>query len=237
MISTFRSPRSSRRLTALVLTGLACCLAFTAGAADKKAKKARPPHPNTAKWQDLFKSDLSNAIGAEHWKVEDGVLVAKHHNTIWTKESYGDFILDLEFKVAKESNSGVFLRAGDIKKVLSALEIQVHDSADGTKYGMVGAIYDAIPPSKKMQKPVGQWNRYTITCKGSKVRLVFNGETVINADLNDWPEKGKNPDGTPNKFPKALKDFSRKGPIGFQGLHGKAQAPVWYRNLKIKPLK
>jgi hypothetical protein len=44
-------------------------------------------------------------------------------------------------------------------------------------------------------------------------------------DLNDWPEKGKNPDGTPNKFPQALKDFARSGPIGLQGLHGKAQAP------------
>jgi len=59
---------------------------------------------------------------------------------------------------------------------------------------------------------------------------------VINADLNDWKEVKKNPDGTPNKFPVALKDFARKGAIGFQGLHGKAAAPVWYRNLKIKVL-
>ena len=36
---------------------------------------------------------------------------------------------------------------------------------------------------------------------------------------------------------KALKDFSRNGPIGLQGLHGKAQAPVWYRNIRIKELK
>ncbi|MCD6050271.1 MAG: hypothetical protein K0Q55_1674, partial [Verrucomicrobia bacterium] len=31
--------------------------------------------------------------------------------------------------------------------------------------------------------------------------------------------------------------FARKGPIGFQGLHGKAMAPVWYRNVKIKSLE
>ena len=53
---------------------------------------------------------------------------------------------------------------------------------------------------------------------------------------NDWKEVKKNPDGTPNKFPVALKDYARKGPIGFQGLHGKAAAPVWYRNIKIKAL-
>jgi len=44
--------------------------------------------------------------------MEQGVLSAKDHGTIWTKESYADFILDLEFKVAKSANSGVFLRAG-----------------------------------------------------------------------------------------------------------------------------
>lgn len=193
-------------------------------------------HPDSTGWQNLFATDLSNAIAPGKWSFNNGELVAGDHDTLWTKDSYGNFILDLEFKVAKESNSGVFLRSGDIKNVLAALEIQVHDSADGSKYGMVGAIYDAMPPTKSMAKPVGEWNRFTITCKDSLVTVVFNGEEVIHADLNDWPEKGKNPDGTPNKFPVALKDFARKGPIGLQGLHGKAQAPVWYRNLKIKVL-
>jgi hypothetical protein len=83
---------------------------------------------------------------------------------------------------------------------------------------------------------VGEWNRFTITCNDSKVSLIFNGEEVYNVDLNDWSEPKKNPDGTPNKFATALKDFSRKGPIGFQGIHGKEEALVWYRNLKIKVL-
>lgn len=193
-------------------------------------------HPDTTGWKDLFATDLSNAVDAHKWAFANGELVAGDHETLWTKESYGDFILDLEFKVAKESNSGVFLRSGDIKNVLKALEIQVHDSADGSKYGMVAAIYDAMPPSKPMSKPVGEWNHFTITCKGPEVSVVFNGEEVIKANLDNWPEKGKNPDGTPNKFPIALKDYARSGPIGLQGLHGKAQAPVWYRNLKIKAL-
>lgn len=193
--------------------------------------------PDTSGWKDLFAADLSNAVDASGWQFDGKELVAKNHDTIWTKDSYGDFILDLEFKVAKESNSGVFLRSGDIKNVLAALEIQVHESADGSKYGMLGAIYDAMPPVKNAAKPVGEWNRYTITCKGPQVTVVLNGETIINANLDNWPETGKNPDGTPNKFKKALKDFARSGPIGLQGLHGKAQAPVWYRNLKIKTLQ
>ena len=194
-------------------------------------------HPDTTGWKDLFVADLSNTVDPAGWVFEGKELVAKTHDTLWTKDSYGDFILDLEFKVIAESNSGVFLRSGNIKNVLSAIEIQVHDSADGSKYGMVAAIYDAMPPSKSMAKPVGEWNHFTITCKGPLVSVVFNGEEVINANLDHWPEVKKNPDGTPNKFPVALKDFARKGPIGLQGLHGKAQAPVWYRNVKIKVIK
>ncbi len=145
-------------------------------------------HPDTTGWKDVFAADLSNTVAPGGWVLTDGVLVAKDHETLWTKDSYGDFILDLEYKVEKESNSGVFLRSGDMKNVLAALEIQVHESADGSKYGMVGAIYDACPPSKSMAKPVGEWNHMTITCQGPNVSVVFNGEEVIHANLDNWPE-------------------------------------------------
>lgn len=211
---------------------LLCCAAASRLTAAPKA------HPDTTGWANVFAADFSDAqTKPGDWVFENGVLVARDHNTIWTIKSYGNFVLDLEFKVAKESNSGVFLRSGDIKSVLAALEIQVHEREDGAHYGMVGAIYNAQPPSKSMAKPVGEWNRFTLICRDSHVSLIFNGEEVWNVDLNNWTEPKKNPDGTPNKFAKALKDFSRNGPLGLQGLHGKAQAPVWYRNIKIKELK
>lgn len=191
-------------------------------------------HPDTALWPELFAADLSDAVTrAGDWVWENGALVAKNHNTIWTTKSYANFVLDLEFKVAPESNSGVFLRSGNIKDSLAALEIQVHENADGALYGMVGAIYNAQPPARPMARPIGAWNRFTITCRDHRVALIFNGDEVFDVDLNDWKEPRKNPDGTPNKFAKALKDFSRNGPLGFQGLHGKAQSPVWYRNIRI----
>ena len=222
----------TRKVFLTAALGLFCVASVASLSAAPKA------HPDTKGWPELFAADLSNAdTKAGDWVVENGVLVAKNHETIWTKKSYSNFVLDLEFKVAKESNSGVFLRSGNIKDVLAALEIQVHENQDGAHYGMVGAIYNAQPPAKEMAKPVGEWNHYTITCQDSHVSLIFNGEEVWNVDLNNWKEPKKNPDGTPNKFAKALKDFSRNGPIGLQGLHGKAQAPVWYRNIRIKELK
>lgn len=195
-------------------------------------------HPDTSGWESLFEPDLSNAVfEPQGWVLEDGILQAKDHGTIWTRESYGDFILDLEFKVGKDANSGVFLRTGDINDVLTAIEVQIHETTDGSPRGMAGAIYDVKAPSRDVARPAGEWNRYTITCKGSLINVVFNGVQVINMDLNDWTEPHKNPDGTRNKFSTALKDYARSGPIGFQGIHGEAGQPVYFRNVKIKVLE
>ena len=68
--------------------------------------------------------------------------------------------------------------------------------------------------------------------QGSKIQVVLNGEPVIGMDLDQWTQAGQNPDGTPNKFKTAYKDMARCGRIGFQD-HG---SPVWYRNVRIRPL-
>ncbi|MHC4062648.1 MAG: 3-keto-disaccharide hydrolase [Planctomycetota bacterium] len=83
-----------------------------------------------------------------------------------------------------------------------------------------------------MVKPPGEWNRCTVICKANKIYVVMNGEPIIDMDLNLWTEPGKNPDETKNKYKNAFKDRPRVGHIGFQD-HGH---PVWYRNIKIRPL-
>jgi sugar phosphate isomerase/epimerase len=187
-------------------------------------------------WIDLFKEDLSNAVyNPGSWECKDGLLSAQGDGDIWTRDKYGDFILDLEFKLAEQTNSGVFLRTGDIVEWLhSAIEVQILDS-----YGKevperqdCGAIFDCLAPAKNMVKKPGEWNRYTITCKANKIYVVLNGQQIISMDLNLWKEAHKNPDGTANKFNTAYKDMPRKGSIGLQ-YHGH---PVWFRNMKLKEL-
>jgi hypothetical protein len=69
--------------------------------------------------------------------------------------------------------------------------------------------------------------------KDSKINVELNGVMVVDMDLNRWTSAHENPDGTKNKFPKALKDFARVGYFGFQD-HG---LPVWYRNIRVKKLE
>ena len=179
---------------------------------------------------------------AAHWVVENGVLTLKdstdrkEHNDgyLWTEKTYGDFVLDLEFKVWEGANSGVFLRTTGLKNpVQTGIEIQVGSSAPGRPLGRgsVGGIYDLVAPAKDLLKP-DDWNRYVITCKGSRISVALNGEPVSEADLDLWREAQKNPDGSKNKFNRPLKEFARKGYIGFQD-HG---TPVSYRNIRIRTL-
>ena len=168
------------------------------------------------------------------WVVQDGAMVReKNAGDIWTKERFGDFVLDLEFKT--EGNSGVFIRTDNPKDcVQTGIEIQVERGGGREKLGRndVGSVYDCLAPSKNPVKD-SEWNRTVITAKDNKITIVINDVQVIDMDLNQWTEPNQNPDGSKNKFNKALKDFKRDGHIGFQD-HG---AKVSYRNVKIKPLK
>jgi sugar phosphate isomerase/epimerase len=188
---------------------------------------------NPSGWRNLLAKNLSNCYNSDSWTLADGELARKGGGDLWTKQKYGDFVLDLEFKLNKGGNSGVFIRTGDIENWLhTGIEVQVYDSTDGTARGSCGAIYDCLAPGKDVMKGPGLWNHLTITAEANKIYVVMNGEEIIDMDLDLWTEPHKNPDGTPNKFNTAYRDMPRIGYIGFQD-HGD---PVWYRNIKIKPL-
>jgi hypothetical protein len=209
-----------------------------------EAGKKKPPE---AGFMSLFNGkDLSGwIVGPEKsWVVEEGVIAlkrdmdGKEHNLdyLWTREPYGDFILELEFKVPQNANSGVFLRTADLKDpVYTGMEIQVCNSygrKELSRGSTAGAIYDCLAPTANAIKRPGEWNRLRVTCQGNKITIDLNGRQVLDMDLDRWTEPNKNPDGSPNKFPRALKDFARVGHIGFQD-HGR---PVWYRNIRVKRL-
>jgi hypothetical protein len=182
-------------------------------------------------------------MGSPNWVVENGVLALKDRtdgkminaNYLWTRQQYGDFILHIEFKVLPErANSGVFIRTADRKDpVQTGIEVQVGNAPADRPLGRgsVGGLYDLLAPRVNAYKP-DEWNRYVITCRGPRITIELNGQVTAEANLDQWVEARKNPDGSPNKFRTPLKDFARRGYIGLQD-HG---SPVWYRNIRIKPL-
>lgn len=199
-------------------------------------------HPDTSGWTRLFRSDFSNAVlsSPESWTMEDDVLVANDHTTLWTKEAYADFILDFEAQAPEGTNSGVFFRTADTSDILSAIELQIvnpggPDSTLGNRNGMA-AVYDLKGASGGSLNK-GDWNRFTVTARDSMIHVVLNGEQIHRMNLNNWTTPGMTPSGEEHKFDRALANQAKSGPIGLQGIHSDRGVSVKYRNLRIRRLE
>jgi len=168
---------------------------------------------------NLIKEDLSNwkqrfSDDPSGWRVENGVISNTPPSVdIVTKEKYIDFKLRAEWRVPERGNSGIYLRG--------RYEVQIlddHEKEPGDR--STGSIYGYLKPSKRMTKPVGEWNSFDIIFIGRWVTIVFNGETII-----DRQE-------IPGLTGGALdSDEGEPGPIMLQGDH----RAVEYRNLVLTP--
>ena len=228
-----------KRITILLLT-LCIGLSITGCAGDALPLKA---HPDSAAWENLFVPDLSNATFPKGiWFIEDGALTASQDQNIWTQKEYENFMLDLEFKLGEAANSGVVIYCSDLKNwIPNSIEIQILDDA-APKWAKAaptwkcGGLFGRLAPAKSAVKKAGEWNRMTVACKGPMVYVLLNGSLVTEADIRKWTDAKKNPDGTdiPPWLSKPMAGLKTKGLIGLQGKHG--GAPIWFRNVKIKPL-
>ena len=179
--------------------------------------------------------DLSGWVGdTEGYDVEDGVLfcIPEKGGNLFTEGEYGDFVLRFEFRLTPGANNGLGIRApmgGDV--AYAGMELQILDDtaeryATLQPYQYHGSIYGIVPAERGHLKPVGEWNRQEVTCDGRHVKVVLNGATIVDADLDEAAEGGT----MDHKEHPGLK--RENGHIGFLG-HG---ARVEFRDIAIKPL-
>ena len=174
----------------------------------------------------------------DSWEVVDGTLktVPGHGVDLISEEVYKNFELELEWKVPKGGNSGIFYFATEEGNYIwqSAPEMQVVDDekhTDGKNtLTSAGALYALIAPSTNVVKPVGEFNQVRIKVKNNHVEHWLNGtkivEYVYGSDMMwDLVEKSKF-----NKMPLFAK--ASEGHIGLQGDHGL----IWYKNIRIRRL-
>jgi hypothetical protein len=185
------------------------------------------------------------ALSPEIWQsaingypIEDGVIVCRKGGNLLTAKEYGDFVLRFEFSLPPGGNNGVGIRAESPSKdaAYHGMEIQILDNSSeqwkGLKpYQFHGSIYGVVPVKRNAEKndyhkPVGEWNVEEITACGSRITVVLNGETVVDADISEFRDK-PTPDG--REHPGLHRE---KGFLGFLG-HGD---PVRFRNIRVKEL-
>ena len=125
-------------------------------------------------------------VGDANWRAEDGAIVAdkaKDASYLVSKNSYGDFQIRAEFWADHTTNSGIFLRLSDPKKVSAAnsYEVNIYDQRPDPVYG-TGAIVD-IAKVVPMPKAGGKWNTYVVTAKGNRLIVELNGVQTV--DVQD----------------------------------------------------
>ncbi len=187
--------------------------------------------------------DLSAWVGAERWKVEDGVMVVGQ-GKIHTKQEFGDCQLHVEWSAPtpprgtsqQRGNSGVFFVAPPSK---NGFEMQVLDSYQNQTYfdGQAASIYKQTPPMVNAMRPPGEWNVYDIAWTaptfddGGKLKTpaaitaLHNGVLV----LNHFELLGD----TPYDRPPTYEGYTSRGPIALQD-HGN---PIRYRNIWVREVK
>jgi hypothetical protein len=191
-------------------------------------------------WKDLFGNNLSKAIYDKSiWKDSSGVITASKDDAIWSFDEYDDFILDLDFQNADGTNSGVIVHATDIVEwIPNSVEIQIADDyskqwSKAAPTWQCAAIFGRKPATNKSLKPAGEWNHFTITCKGKMISIVLNGTLVNECNMDDFTSSKVNPDGStvPSWLKNPMSTLALRGHIGLQGKH--AGAPIYFRNVKV----
>ncbi len=170
--------------------------------------------------------------GQAKYSVEDGEIVGTSvpntsNSFLRTEEPYGDFILELEFKVHPELNSGIQIRSNSLPEYKNGRVHGYQVEIDPSDRGWTGGIYDEgrrgwlntleQNSAARYAFKQNEWNHFRVQAIGDSIKTWLNG--VPAADLVDA--------------------LTRTGFIALQ-VHGVGdrEDPVWvrWRNIRIKDL-
>lgn len=197
-------------------------------------------------WRGYNRPDMP----ADGWVVENGEMVIKatpdpkpddFGGDIITKEQFGNFELDFEYKISEMANSGVFYFVEEDSTLpmwANAPEYQIldhesyakeHSDFDLTTHCSCDN-YDLQAAPQKNMKPIDEWNHGRIIHQNGHVEHWLNGNKCIEYQVgsDEW---------------KALVAASKFSGYSHYGLTSPGhiglqdhQHEVRFRNLKIKPL-
>jgi len=188
-----------------------------------------------AEWKNLFDGETLNGWvrrgGEANYHVENGTIVGttvpdSPNTFLCTDQDYGDFILELEFKVDPKLNSGIQVRSRSRKhndrQIVYGYQVEIDPSGrawsagiyDEARRGWLDPLKDNKPAQEAFKQ--NQWNHYRIEAVGDHIRTWING--IGAADLFD--------------------SMTLTGFIGLQvhATAGKQPLRIQWRNIRIKDL-
>jgi hypothetical protein len=217
---------------------LVAIMGFGAATAEEAEKKMEWRSLSGETARDFWRGWKSPGF-PESWQVNDDTLSKSGEvEDLVSRETFGDFELELEWRVSEGGNAGIFYRGTREYDYIywSAPEYQLLDDAkhpDGknrlTSAAAAYALY-AAPP--QLVKPAGEWNTARIVVKGAHVEHWLNGTKVVSYELwsKDWKSKV-----AASKFaPYPGYGMAKKGLLGIQGDHA---GSLSLRHFRIRELR
>jgi hypothetical protein len=152
-------------------------------------------------WEDLFNgSDLSGWVrmgGDASFEVADGAIVGTSvmntpNSFLCTEKTYGDFILELEYKVDPLLNSGIQIRSLSLPEYLSGrvhgYQVEIDPSERAWSAGIYdearrGWIYPLTEPEQEDARKAfrnNEWNKVRVEAIGTHIKTWLNGVPVAN---------------------------------------------------------
>ena len=171
------------------------------------------------------------------YRAENGMIVVDprgggNGGNLYTEKEYSNFILRFEFQLTPGGNNGLGIHApleGDaayVGKELQILDNTAEKYAALKAYQYHGSLYGVVPAKRGFLKPVGEWNRQEVMVDGPRIRVILNGNVILDTDYVEASQHGTL-DGRDHP---GLERSS--GHIGFLG-HGDV---VRFQNIHIKEL-
>ena len=144
------------------------------------------------------------------WRWDGGTIVCapgpNEYGWLRAPIEVDDFILSLEWKIPANGNTGVFLRARPVDWYIApsaeakwrvaarglewpsrtGLELQVTDDAGQANKYSSGSLYRHAAPAENVVRPSGEWNRYTVRCRGPRVEVWCNGRQVLDTTIDQY---------------------------------------------------
>lgn len=207
-------------------------------------------------WRGYNRTDVPGK-----WTIEDGAIKISGGGAGEAQSTDGgdlifdrkfkNFELELEWKVAKGSNSGIFYLAQEIPGepiYISAPEYQILDNVNhaDAKFGVNGnrqsaSLYDMIPAVPQNSKPFGEWNKTKIIVYKGTVVHYQNDEPVLEYHLwtPQWKELLDKSKFSQDKWPVAydlLLNCGGENHEGYIGLQDHGD-DVWFRNITVKVME
>ena len=119
------------------------------------------------------------------WQVEGGAIVATGAGDgfLVSEREFGNFHLSLEFWVDGTTNSGVFIRCTDRRRIHpdTGYELNIWDHHPRQEARTGAIVFRAMPPLAEV-RTVGRWNTLEAEARGPLLELRINGQLTARLD-------------------------------------------------------